>query len=79
MDANNNLQNSYEILKLDEDTISNKYKEFFNAQKKRTRNRNLDGIMWIQDEAFTSSNAFLIRHKHLKDIIEKMRGPILQT
>ena len=79
LDANQKLAIPYAIDKLDVATVSCKYKEFFNAQKKRTRNRNLDGIMWIQDEAFTSSNAFLIRHKHLKDIIEKMRGPILQT
>ena len=79
LDANQKLAIPYAIDKLDVATVSGKYKEFFNAQKKRTRNRNLDGIMWIQDEAFTSSNAFLIRHKHLKDIIEKMRGPILQT
>ena len=79
LDANQKLAIPYAIDKLDVATVSCKYKEFFNAQKKRTRNRNLDGIMWIQDEAFTSSNAFLIRHRHLKDIIEKMRGPILQT
>ena len=79
LDANQKLAIPYAIDKLDVATVSCKYKEFFNAQKKRTRNRNLDGIMWIQDEAFTSSNAFLKRHKHLKDIINKMRGPILQT
>ena len=79
LDANQKLAIPYAIDKLDVATVPGKYKEFFNAQKKKPCNRNLDGIMFIQNVAFNSSNAFLIRHKHLKDIIEKMRGPILQT
>ena len=77
LDANQKLAIPYAIDKLDVATVPGKYKEFFSAQKKKPRT--LDGIRWIQYEAFKSSNAFLIRHGHLKDIIKKMRGPILQT
>ena len=69
LDANKKLATPYTIDKLDVATISGKYKEFFNAQKKKSRN--LDWIRWIRDEAFKSSNAFLNRHRHLKDIIKK--------
>ena len=78
-DANNNLQNSYEILKLEEDTISDKYKEFFGGQKRSyiQNHINYNWNQWIRGEATRACDEFIVHHKKLDQIINDIRTTIL--